>query len=125
VARVAPGKESVALHAHHFEEEWVYILRGRAMLIEDGAMRELGLGDFVGFPTLSAAHNLRNPFGEDVVYLMGGENQRFDVVDFPQLDRVLIRKGDEVQYVEASALKPMSYSGSDPEASARATLIPA
>jgi hypothetical protein len=29
IARVPPGKESFIYHAHHNEEEWVYILSGR------------------------------------------------------------------------------------------------
>ena len=39
----------------------------------DGGEHEVGPGDFMGFPTPSLGHHLRNPFDEDLVYLMGGE----------------------------------------------------
>jgi uncharacterized cupin superfamily protein len=109
LGRVAPGKESFTPHAHRCEEEWIYILSGRAVLIDENVEHELSTGDFVAFLPPSTAHHLRNPFAEEVVYLMGGENRDFDIVDFPEQKRVLIKNGDDLQYVEAAALKPMRY----------------
>jgi hypothetical protein len=36
------------------------------------AVRLVGPGDFLGFPTPSVAHHLRNPFTEDFVYPPAG-----------------------------------------------------
>jgi len=55
------------------EEEWVYILSGRGLADIDGQQYEVGPGDFMGFPSPGIAHLLRNPFEEELVYLMGGE----------------------------------------------------
>src|SRR6186997_3061597 len=49
IARLGPGKESFAYHLHHMEEEWIYVLSGRAMTHIDGQDYELGPGDFVAF----------------------------------------------------------------------------
>jgi uncharacterized cupin superfamily protein len=107
IVRVPAGHESFAYHAHHREEEWIYVLSGRAMADIDDAQYELGPGDFVAFPTPSVAHHLRNPFGEDLVYLMGGENLAFDVADFPRLGKRMVKlEGQAVVYDLASG-KPL------------------
>ena len=86
--RIPPGGESFAYHAHHAEEEWVFILSGRARARIDGREVELGPGDFAAFPAPQAPHLLTNPFDDDCVYLMGGEAQvAADVVRYPDLGK--------------------------------------
>ena len=70
IARLPPGKDSFAYHAHMIEEEWLYTLSGRAIALIDGGEVEVGPGDFMGFPTPSVPHLLKNPFETEVVYLM-------------------------------------------------------
>jgi uncharacterized cupin superfamily protein len=95
IGRVPPGKDSFAYHAHMLEEEWVYILSGRGIAEIDGVETEVGPGDFMGFATPSVAHLLKNPFEEDLVYLMGGEDLPLDVIDYPKLGkRYLLMAGD-------------------------------
>lgn len=91
IARMPPGKESFAYHAHHTEEEWIYILEGQAVALIDGRAYHLTAGDFVAFPTPSVAHHLVNRSEKEVVYLMGGENHPHEVADFPTLDRRLVK----------------------------------
>jgi uncharacterized cupin superfamily protein len=105
-ARVNPGKESFAYHSHLREEEWLYFLSGRAILTIDGQEVEVGPGDFVAFPTPSVAHQLRNPFDEPVEYLMGGENLSFEVADFPDLNRRLLRFPDRIEVYDLDAGRP-------------------
>jgi uncharacterized cupin superfamily protein len=94
--RVAPGKESLAYHLHHREEEWIYILSGRGIALIDGVECEMAPGDFVGFPAPSVAHNLANPFDEELVYLSGGEHREHEVADFPELGKRMVRMGEKV-----------------------------
>ena len=87
-ARIPPGGESFAYHAHHAEEEWVFIVSGRARARIDGREVDLGPGDFAAFPAPQPAHLLTNPFDEDCVYLMGGEPGRpTDVIHYPDLGK--------------------------------------
>lgn len=83
LVRLPPGKDSFAYHAHMLEEEWIYILSGRAVAEIDGKSSEVGPGDFMGFATPAAPHLLRNTFEEECVYLMGGEDRPIDVVSYP------------------------------------------
>jgi uncharacterized cupin superfamily protein len=106
LARLAPGKESFAYHRHHMEEEWIYILSGRAVAHIDGQDYALAPGDFVAFPTPSVAHNLGNPFDEELVYLMGGENRTEEIADFPTLDRRMVKLGGELTIYKLSDGKP-------------------
>src|SRR5690349_25121881 len=87
LARLPPGKDSFAYHAHMLEEEWIYIISGRAIAHIDGRSSEVGPGDFMGFATPSVAHVLRNSFDEECVYLMGGEDKPIDVVSYPEHDK--------------------------------------
>jgi uncharacterized cupin superfamily protein len=103
--RVPPGKESFVYHSHQSEEEWLYILSGRAIAeIEDDAY-EVGPGDFLGFPTPSVGHHLRNPFEEEVVYLCGGEMLDLEVADYPRHGLRLIRRPDRAEVVPLDAVK--------------------
>ena len=106
LARVPPGKESFVYHAHHREEEWIYILAGRAIVEIDAEEFEIEAGDFVGFPTPSVAHHLRNPFAEEVVYLMGGENADIEVADFPRLGKRMFRRDTQIEIHDLAEAKP-------------------
>ena len=104
-ARIEPGKESFVYHSHQREEEFLYILSGRGIAEIDDEEFEVSAGDFMGFPTPSAAHHLRNPFDEDLVYLMGGERREVEIADFPHQGMRMIRNGEEVHLVAHDDLK--------------------
>jgi uncharacterized cupin superfamily protein len=91
--KIAPGKESFAYHAHHGEEEFMYVLSGRGIAEVDDQELEIGPGDFLGFPTPSVPHHVRNPFSEELVYLSGGERHAMEVADFPRLKKRMVRVG--------------------------------
>ena len=107
LARLASGKESFVYHSHQCEEEWIYLLAGRAVAEIDGEELEVGAGDFLAFPTPSVAHHLRNPFTEDLVYLMGGENRETEVADFPRLGKRMVRVGSAITVYDAADGKPL------------------
>ena len=94
--RVPPGKESYVYHSHQYEEEWIYVLSGRAIALIDDAEYEVDAGDFIGFPAPSVAHHMRNPGPAELVYLVGGENRDTEVVDFPTLGKRMERRGKQM-----------------------------
>jgi uncharacterized cupin superfamily protein len=106
-ARIAPGRESFAYHSHRYEEEWIYVLEGRGIALVDGVSYEVGPGDFLGFPTPSVAHLMSNPGPGDLVYLMGGENREFEISEFPQLRKRMVKSGGEVQVYDYDDAQPI------------------
>lgn len=105
-ARIEPGKESFVYHSHEREEEWIYILTGRAVARIDGEEHPLGPGDFVGFPTPSVAHHLSNPFDEPLEYLMGGECRELEIAEFPELNKRMIRRQDRIDIYPLDGAEP-------------------
>jgi uncharacterized cupin superfamily protein len=105
-AVMPPGKESFVYHSHYREEEWIYVLSGRGVAEIGGEEFEVGAGDFMGFPAPQVAHHLRNPYGEDLVYLMGGEVLDVDVADFPRLGKRMVRRGQDVEIYDVSDARP-------------------
>ena len=87
LARLSPGKDSFAYHAHLLEEEWMYVISGRGVAEVGGTEQEVGPGDFLGFAAPSVPHLLKNRGTEELVYLMGGEHQPLDVVEYPHLGK--------------------------------------
>ncbi len=110
LARVPAGKESFIYHAHHNEEEWIYILSGRGIAEIGEGEYEVEAGDFMGFGLPQQPHHLRNPFKEELVYLVGGEKVNFDVGIFPRHDKRAIRDGDTAYIVDESSLQVFNSS---------------
>jgi len=104
--RVPAGKEAFVYHSHRHEEEWIYVLSGRAVATIDGANYDLAAGDFIGYPAPSVAHLMRNPGPDDLVYLSGGENLDFDIAEFPTLGKRMVRSGQQVDIYDAADSKP-------------------
>jgi uncharacterized cupin superfamily protein len=104
--QVPPGRESYVYHSHRHEEEWIYVLSGRAIALIDDVEYDVAAGDFIGFPAPSVAHLLRNPGPGDLVYLSGGENREFDVAEFPRLGKRMVRQGNHVDIYDAADAKP-------------------
>ena len=103
--RVPPGKESCVYHTHANEEEWLFILSGRGVAEIDGQEHRVSAGDFMGFPTPSVGHHLRNEGDDDLVYLVGGERKGIEIAEFPWLDKVVIRVGHTTEMVDREHLE--------------------
>ena len=90
-----PGRDSTTHHTHDADEEFLYILSGtgRARIGDD--YFEVGPGDFMGFPAGSPAHSLTNTGDTPLTYLMGGERNAVDVVHYPDLNRVMMKRPDQ------------------------------
>ncbi|WP_242393142.1 cupin domain-containing protein [Anaeromyxobacter oryzisoli] len=90
ITRVPAGKESYVQHVHLHDEEWMYVLSGRAIAEIGDAETEIGPGDFLGFPASGPPHHVRAAPGEDLVYAQGGDawsRHTIEIVDYPRLRR--------------------------------------
>jgi uncharacterized cupin superfamily protein len=110
LARVPPGKESFIYHSHERDEEFLYIISGRGQAEIGEKIYEVGPGDFMGFPAPSVGHHLRNPYDEDLVYLMGGEHSGLDIGTFPRIGKRVIFAESGIWSVDEASLRPMSFT---------------
>lgn len=83
-----PGKQSSQMHWHSHEDEFLYMLDGRLLVIEDGEETEIGPGDAcVWRAGVDVAHCLRNHTDAPAHYLIvGTKNPEQDVCSYPGLD---------------------------------------
>lgn len=95
LTRLAPGAMSSLRHAHSLQDEFVYVLAGRAVLITDAGETPLGAGMCAGFPAGTGdAHHLVNRGDEDVWYLEVGDRTPGDVGSYPDDDLQAVKRDD-------------------------------
>lgn len=116
IVRLESGDESTQFHSHQCDEEFLYILSGRGIAEIGEAEHPVGAGDFMGFSTNSLAHSLRNPFAQDLVYLMSGERNKIDICDYPRIQRRMFRVDGDKQYVDLKNLHDVTpKAGLEPQ----------
>lgn len=93
LVEVEPGFLSTELHAHHHEEEAVYILSGTGTARIGEEDRPVGPGDFIGYRAGGLAHTIRNTGAEVLRMLVVGQRLAQDVADYPRLGKRLYRQG--------------------------------
>jgi uncharacterized cupin superfamily protein len=87
LTRLAPGAVSALRHAHSRQDEFVYILEGRPVLVTNAGETQLSPGMCAGFRAGSGdAHHLRNATSTDVVYLEAGDRTPGDAGSYPDDD---------------------------------------
>lgn len=91
LVRVKPGKESTELHAHYYEEEFIYVLSGEGRCFFDHQEVAISEGSFIGFPPRGPTHKLKNTGKQDLIYLLGGERRQIELIDYPQQKKKLLK----------------------------------
>ena len=88
-----PGAVSALRHHHSRQDEFVYILKGKPLLVTDAGETPLAPGMCAGFRAGDGnGHQLRNPTAAPVVYLEIGDRGTGDVVVYPDDDLVAARE---------------------------------
>jgi uncharacterized cupin superfamily protein len=102
--RLPPGRALCPFHTHAREDEVFYVLRGRGVLRYGESLYDLGPGDCVSCPAGSGkAHQIANPYDEDLVYLAIGVNDAHEVATYPDSGKVLVRAVRSVGVIEKTA----------------------
>jgi uncharacterized cupin superfamily protein len=87
LTRLKPGAASALRHWHENEDEFVYILEGECVLIEDGGETIMKAGDCAGFKAnVPNGHHLVNKSDRDAVYLEIGTRARAERAHYPDDD---------------------------------------
>ncbi|WP_319421967.1 cupin domain-containing protein [Pleurocapsa sp. FMAR1] len=109
IIEVMPGHESTEYHAHHFEDECVYVLSGKATVTINEIDYEISEGDFVGYPAGGLPHTMKNIGLEVLRCIVTGQRLTRDVVDYPRLGKRLYRYGQSNDLVNTSGISNPSF----------------
>lgn len=87
LTRLPPGSASALRHAHAKQDEFVYVLEGRPVLVTDAGETPLAPGMCAGFRAGSGdAHHLVNRGPDDAIYLEVGDRATGESVSYPDDD---------------------------------------
>ena len=95
LTRLLPGACSALRHSHTRQDEFIYILSGRPLLISDAGEIPLSPGMCAGFKAGTGnAHQLINRTDTEVLYLEVGDRSAGDCVSYPDDDFQLVTGAD-------------------------------
>ncbi len=87
LTRLLPGAGSALRHAHSRQDEFIYVLQGRPVLVTDAGETQLAPGMCAGFKAGTGnAHHVLNRTTEEVVYLEVGDRSAGDTASYPDDD---------------------------------------
>ena len=87
LTRLKPGAASSLRHWHESEDEFVYILAGELVLIEDDGETIMRTGDCAGFKAnVANGHHLVNRTERDALYLEIGTRAPAERAHYPDVD---------------------------------------
>ncbi len=90
--RLPPQRVGCPMHSHLREDEVFLIQSGRGLFRYGEHIREVGPGDCLSCPAgAGVAHQLGNPFHEDLVYLAIGPYDPHEVCHYPDSGKILVR----------------------------------
>jgi len=94
--RLPAGAWSSQRHWHETEDEFVWVLSGEVVLIENEGETVLRAGDCAGFKAgVPNGHRIENRSGVEAVLLeVGSRNPAGAGADYPDIDMVLPRGAD-------------------------------
>lgn len=86
-----PGSQSATRHRHTAQDEFVFVLSGKLVLVHDDGETLLHAGDCAGFRHGGTAHHLINRSDLDAQYIEIGDRLPGDAAECPDDDLVPIR----------------------------------
>jgi uncharacterized cupin superfamily protein len=90
--RLKKGTSTCPFHYHLREDEAFFVLSGRGVLRYGEELREIRAGDCISCPAgTGIAHQIANPFDDDLVYLAIGAFDPHEVCVYPDSDKVMVR----------------------------------
>ena len=90
-------------HYHEQEDEFVFMIEGELVLIENDGEVVLKAGDCAGFQAgVGNAHRLVNRSGRDAVYIEVGTRSPHERVHYPDDDLHLVREGRTARWLHKS-----------------------
>ena len=99
--RLTKGRTTVPFHYHLREDEVFFILEGRGVLRYGDDVRAIRAGDCISCPAgTRIAHQIANPFDDDLVYLAIGPYDPHEVCVYPDTGKVMVRAIKQIGQLE-------------------------
>ncbi|MFI5011965.1 MAG: cupin domain-containing protein [Hyphomicrobiales bacterium] len=103
LVRIEPGAWSSLRHWHEKEDEFLIMVSGELVLIEDGGETVMRKGDCAGFPRDSGnGHHLVNRSAEDGVFLVIGTRTTNERCHYSDVDLLFVEDGNSQRYTTRS-----------------------
>jgi uncharacterized cupin superfamily protein len=103
LTRLEPGAASALRHWHENEDEFVYILEGECVLVENEGETILKAGDCAGFrANVANGHCLVNRSGHDMIYLEIGSRAPREIAHYPDDDLHFERNEKQLRILHKS-----------------------
>ena len=103
LTRLKPGAASALRHWHENEDEFIYVVEGELVLIEDHGETILRPGDAAGFKAgVENGHCLVNRTANDAVYLEVGTRAASERAHYSDVDCKVERNGTTFTYMRHS-----------------------
>jgi uncharacterized cupin superfamily protein len=100
---IAPGGASSARHWHENEDEFVYMVDGELVLIENEGETIMKAGDAAGFKAgVANGHQFVNRSGRDARFLVVGTRAPSERGHYPDIDLAYHGDGKTVRYTRKS-----------------------
>ena len=107
VTTLKPGAWSSQRHWHQNEDEFIYVLAGEIVLIEDGGETVLKRGDAAGFKAGSPnGHCLVNRTDSDAVYFEVGTRAKSERTTYSDIDMQVKRDASGMVYSRKTSGAP-------------------
>src|SRR3989344_3950811 len=110
--RLAPGVWTAQRHWHTVEDEFVWVVSGEVVLVEEGGETVLRAGDCAGFKAgVPNGHCIQNRSDAEAVLLeVGSRRPGIDACDYPGIDMIvgpddIYRHRDGTPYAEDDGRK--------------------
>ncbi|MDF3063061.1 MAG: hypothetical protein K0S06_3170 [Microvirga sp.] len=101
LVRLEPGAWSSQRHWHESEDEFLIVLEGELVLVEDEGETILRAGDAAGFKAgVPNGHHLLNRTERDGVFLVVGSRAPAERAHYPGLDLLYEKTGGRVRYTD-------------------------
>jgi uncharacterized cupin superfamily protein len=116
--RVEPGSWSSLRHWHEQEDEFLIMVSGELVLVEDEGETPMRPGDCAGFPKGSGnGHHLVNRTQQDGVFLVVGTRAPNERCHYPDVDLLFVEDGDGPRYTSRSGELLVSLRPDNPASS--------
>lgn len=100
LCRLAPGAASSQRHWHEDSDEFVYMLEGEAVLIEDGGETVLHPGDAATFKAADPnGHHIVNRSDGDALFLEVGTRSLNDRAEYSDIDMQAVVENGVTRYL--------------------------